>query len=60
METFFKIGEVAKLLGLHVNTVRKLEREGFIKAERSLAGYRMFNTGAIEKIRGRYEEKEKK
>jgi DNA-binding transcriptional MerR regulator len=52
-----KTGEVAKLTGLHFNTIRDLEKKGLIKAERSLAGHRLFDLGVIEKIKEIYEQK---
>lgn len=52
-----KLGEFARRVGLHPSTIRRLEREGVIEADRSLAGYRLFDKSAIEKVRKLYRER---
>lgn len=47
------IHEVAKKLGVHVNTVRKWEREGFIKAKRNYRGYRVFEEEEVLKAKAK-------
>lgn len=45
------IGEVARLFGVTVATVRRWEREGKISAERTPGGQRRFNRAEIERAR---------
>lgn len=45
------IGEAAQRLGLSVDTVRRLEREGKLKAERTKGGHRRFRPEVIEAFR---------
>lgn len=47
-----KIGQVAELAGVGVDTVRYYERIGILPAAaRRLSGYRMFDTSAVERIK---------
>ena len=50
-----KTGQLAQRVGLHSNTIRKLEKQGLIKAERSISGYRIFDERAIGEIFRIYE-----
>lgn len=52
-----RIGEVEKLTRLHRLTIKSLEKRGLIKAERSLAGHRLFDIGVIDEIRKIYGQK---
>lgn len=45
------IGQTAKRLGLEVDTVRKLERAGKLKAVRTAGGHRRFTEEAIDRFR---------
>ena len=45
------IGEVARIFGVTVATVRRWEREGKISAERTPGGQRRFNRAEIERAR---------
>ena len=45
------IGEVARLFGVTVATVRRWEREGKISAQRTPGGQRRFNRAEIERAR---------
>ena len=45
-----KVGQLAQKVGLHANTIRKLEKRGLIRAERTLSGYRVFDVRTIEDI----------
>ncbi len=49
-----KIGDVAKQLQIHPNTIRRLERNGLIRTQRTLTGYRIFTPEMVEKIREIY------
>ncbi|MEE9611337.1 MAG: MerR family transcriptional regulator [Desulfatiglandales bacterium] len=53
MENFL-IGETAKKAGIHVNTVRRLERKGLISSYRDGNGWRRYSTETVEKIRNFY------
>jgi DNA-binding transcriptional MerR regulator len=53
-----RIGEVSKLTGLHFLTIKSLEKRGLIKAERSLAGHRLFDFQVVEKIKKIYHEQQ--
>lgn len=51
MDSGLKIGQVAKLAGVAVDTVRFYEREGLLpKAARSRSGYRLFTPAAAERV----------
>jgi MerR family transcriptional regulator, heat shock protein HspR len=52
METFKKlhIGEVAKKINIHEQTIREYERRGLIKPERSLRRTRQFSAEDLLKI----------
>lgn len=49
-----KIGDVAKQLKIHPNTLRRLEKNGLIRTERTLTGYRIFTPETVQKIREIY------
>jgi excisionase family DNA binding protein len=51
MRKYLTIGEAAKRLGLEVDTVRKLERTGKIKAARTKGGHRRFTQEEIDRYR---------
>ena len=51
MSRYLTIGETAKRLGLEVDTVRKLEREGKIRAIRTRGGHRRFTEAEIDRYR---------
>ncbi len=51
MGTQLTIGETAKRLGLEVDTVRKLERTGKIRAVRTRGGHRRFTEDEIDRFR---------
>ncbi len=50
-----KIGEVARQLKIHPTTIRRLEKNGLIRTQRTLTGYRIFTPETIQKIREIYE-----
>lgn len=56
----FKVGELAKLAGLSVTTVRKRADEGIIEANRSLSNQRLFGEEAIDQLRAYYSKNERK
>lgn len=43
MKQYFKIGEISKLYGIGVDSIRYYEEIGLIKPERSKAGYRQYS-----------------
>ena len=51
-QTYFKIGEAAKLLGLSAETLRRWERAGRIVFSRTPGGKRLFSEADIASIRG--------
>ncbi|MBK6424146.1 MAG: excisionase family DNA-binding protein [Gemmatimonadetes bacterium] len=51
MSRHLTIGQTAKRLGLEVDTVRKLEREGKIRAVRTQGGHRRFTEEEIDRYR---------
>jgi len=48
------ISELAKAVGLHPETLRRLERKGLITSERDLNGWRRFDSDVAGKIRRLY------
>ena len=51
MREYLTIGQTAKRLGLEVDTVRKLERTGRIKAARTTGGHRRFTVEEVDRYR---------
>lgn len=46
------IGRIAKASGVGIETIRYYEREGLLPApERSAAGYRLYTSGTVERLR---------
>ena len=52
------ISELAKAVGLHPETLRRLERKGLITSRRDLNGWRRYEPEIVEKIRSLYAHKE--
>ncbi|HEX9745737.1 MAG TPA: MerR family transcriptional regulator [bacterium] len=51
-DTFYSIGQIAKISGVNPGAIRYYEKYGLIsKPSRSKSGYRMFNTVALEEIK---------
>lgn len=50
MKNFFKIGEISKLYGIGVDSIRYYEEIGIIKPERSESGYRHYSIHDIWKL----------
>ena len=48
------IHEVAKLTGLHIDTLRRLERRGLISPKRDVNGWRRYAPEIVEMLRGLY------
>ena len=44
------ISEVAKIVGLHPNTIIRLERRGLVKADRDWNGWRRFPESEVRKL----------
>ncbi len=47
---FVRTGEVARLLGVSVGTVRNYEREGILRSVKTLKGQRLFCREEVEKL----------
>jgi DNA-binding transcriptional MerR regulator len=52
--TTLLISEVAKAVGLHPETLRRLERRGFISSRRDINGWRRYDPDTVEKISSLY------
>ena len=50
-EKLLTVAQVAKLLGVHVNTVRNWADKGLIKVVMLPSGYRRFEPAEIERLR---------
>ena len=50
-EPCFTISVVAKLIGVHAQTLRYYEREGLISPSRSSGNIRLYSTGDVSRIR---------
>ena len=48
MSRYVSIGPAAKLLGVSISTLRRWEREGRIRSERTPAGHRRYDTATLE------------
>ncbi len=46
----FMISVVSEMLGIHPQTLRLYEREGFIKPKRSVGNTRLYSEGDVEKL----------
>jgi molybdopterin-binding protein len=49
---YYSVGEAAKTLGISVDTLRRWERQGRIKAERDASNRRIVPASEIERLRG--------
>ena len=47
----YRVGEVARLSGLHENTVRKLADEGVVPCNRDYNNHRVFTPEGIERLK---------
>jgi len=47
-------GEVSRLVGGHIETVRALEKRGVIQATRDLNGWRRFSPDVVDKLKRLY------
>ena len=52
-----KIGQIARELEVHPETIRRLERQGIIKPKRDGIGRRFFDEATIAILRARYKPK---
>ncbi|MEE8112759.1 MAG: MerR family transcriptional regulator [Nitrososphaerales archaeon] len=52
------ISELAEAVGLHPETLRRLERRGLITSRRDVNGWRRYDTETVEKVRSLYPHKE--
>ncbi len=50
IERLYSIGEVAKIVGIHDQTIRMYERKGLISPERTESNIRVFSTEDIDRI----------
>jgi len=60
MQQGYLVHEVAKELGIHVNTVRNWERQGVIHSQRDYRGYRIFSETELLKAKLRLSKLEPK
>lgn len=51
MEEMLTVGQAAKLLGCHPETVRRLDRKNVLRAKRDYRGYRVFNKEGIFRLK---------
>jgi molybdopterin-binding protein len=49
---YYSVSEAAKALGVSIDTVRRWERQGRLKAERDAANRRLIPAAEIERLRG--------
>jgi molybdopterin-binding protein len=49
---YYSVSEAARMLGISVDTLRRWDRQGTIKAERDHANRRVIPVGEIERLRG--------
>ena len=57
----YRIGEFARLLGVHTDTVRNWDKQGKLIAQRSLGGTRYYDDGDVQKaLRMKVQEKAKR
>ena len=47
---FYTVSDVANMIGVSIDTIRRWEKKGLIKAKRSNKNYRVFNIDEIERI----------
>jgi DNA-binding transcriptional MerR regulator len=52
-------GDVARLVGVHVETVRSLEKRGVIQSQRDLNNWRRFSPDVVDKLKRLYSGAEK-
>ncbi len=52
------ISELAEAVGLHPETLRRLERRGLITSRRDVNGWRRYDPDTVEKVRSLYSHKE--
>jgi len=57
MERLYTMKEASKLLGVHVKTIQKWDREGKIKCVRTIGGKRRVPETEIKRILGIHEER---
>lgn len=50
-EPFFAIGVVARIVGVHAQTLRHYERAGLIRPSRTMGRQRLYSVADIERIR---------
>jgi DNA-binding transcriptional MerR regulator len=48
------ITELAEAVGVHPETIRRLERAGILHSERDKNGWRVFDQSAVEKLKELY------
>jgi DNA-binding transcriptional MerR regulator len=53
---FLKMKETAKILEVHENTVRDLDRKGILSARRDCRGYRRFELAEVISLKKKREE----
>lgn len=48
------VRDISRLVGIHVETVRSLEKRGIIQAQRDLNGWRRFSPDVVDKLKKLY------
>lgn len=48
------ISEIAAKVGLHPETIRRLEKRGLIKSRRDLNGWRRYSPAVVEQLKALY------
>lgn len=48
------VSQVARHVGLHISTIRRLDRLGVVKPERDRNGWRVYDESAVEALRKLY------
>lgn len=49
-EQFLTTGEAAALLGVHIDTIRRWERDGYLSCVRTPGNHRKFRRSDVEKL----------
>ncbi len=47
---YYKISEAAKIAGVHVDTLRRWDRLGWLKPVRTPSGHRLYSTKMINRV----------
>jgi excisionase family DNA binding protein len=56
-DRWLTVSDVAKILGVTPDAIRGLDRRGWLRANRTLGGVRLFRSSDVERLRQRREKK---